>query len=229
MKKLFFPLLILIITGCSKEIVKFHGHKYKVVEAGNQYWFAENLQTTRYRSGRKIPVVKNVSQWPDLTTRACGYYNNDTARLRKYGMFYNWKAVDDGKLCPVRWHVPTDDDWLELEKHLGGDKFAGGRMKSVTGWKGKHVSGDDFGFNALPGGYRLNTDLQEGEAVVWWSSSIAQVNELENKNTGESFATNDPSKKWIWGRRIEAPLTILMSTANRPNNGFYVRCVRSKK
>jgi hypothetical protein len=99
----------------------------------------------------------------------------------------------------------------------------------VKGWKGKHISGDDIGFNATPGGYRLNGDFQEGEAVVWWSSSIAKVNDLEDKNTGESFSTNDPFKKWIWGRRLEVGSSELMSTINRPNNGFYVRCVRDKK
>ena len=229
MKILLIPFLLLLLTGCSKEMVKFHGYKYKVIEAGSQYWLAENLKTDRYRSGRKIPVIKDVSLWPEMITKGCGYFNNDSSRLIRYGMFYNWEAVDGGKLCPLSWRVPTDKDWLALEEHLGGDARAGGKMKSVKGWKGKHVSGDDIGFNALPGGYRLNGDFQEGEAVVWWSSSIAKVNDLEDKKTGESFSTDDPTKKWIWGRRLEMNLNILMSTVNRPNNGFYVRCVRNNK
>lgn len=229
MNRLLILFVILLLTGCSKELVKFHGYNYKVIKAGDQYWLAENLKTDRYRSGRKIPVIKDTSQWPEMTTKGCGYYNNDSSMLMKYGMFYNWSAVDGGKLCPVTWRVPTDKDWLVLEEHLGGDTRAGGKMKSVKGWKGKHVSGDDIGFNALPGGYRLNGDFQEGESVVWWSSSIAQVNALEDKNTGESFSTDDPLKKWIWGRRLEMNLNTLMSTVNRPNNGFYVRCVKNNK
>ena len=229
MKKILFPFILLLLSGCSKEIVKFHGQKYKVIEASGQYWLAENLKTDRYRSGRRIPVINDLSLWPEMTTKACGYYNNDSSKLSQYGMFYNWKAVELGKLCPIFWRIPTDKDWLALEEHLGGSGRAGGRMKSVSGWKGRHVSGDDIGFNALPGGYRLNGDFQEGEAVVWWSSSIAQVNELEDSKTGESFKTDDPMKKWIWGRRLEMNMNVLINTINRPNNGFYVRCVREKK
>ena len=229
MKELLILIAILILSGCSKEVIKFHGHKYKVIEAGSQYWLSENLKTNRYRSGRKIPLINDVSLWPEMTTKACGYYENDSSKLIKFGMFYNWQAVDGGKLCPISWRVPTDNDWIILEEHLGGEIRAGGKLKSVSGWKGKHVSGDDIGFNALPGGYRLNGDFQEGESVVWWSSSIAQVNALEDKKTGESFNTDDPSKKWIWGRRLEMNLNNLMNTVNRPNNGFYVRCVKTRK
>ena len=227
MKKYFILFSIFLLTGCSKEIVRYHGHQYKVIKAGKQLWFAENLQSSRYRSGRKIPLVNDLSLWPDLKTRGCGYFGADTSKLRKYGMLYNWKAVDEGKLCPFRWRVPTNDDWLKLEDFLGGEMRAGGKMKSVSGWKGKHVSGDDIGFNALPGGYRLNVDTQEGESVVWWSSSIAQMNKLENKLTGETGITVDPESKWIWGRRLEKNISTLINTVNRPNNGFYVRCVKN--
>jgi uncharacterized protein (TIGR02145 family) len=226
MKNLIFPLIVLLISGCSKEIVRYHGHQYKVIKAGKQYWMAENLRSSRYRSGRKIPLVNDLSAWPELKTRACGYFGADTSKLRKYGMVYNWKAVDEGQLCPFRWRVPTNNDWLKLEEYLGGEMRAGGKMKSISGWKGKHVSGDDIGFNALPGGYRLNVDTQEGESVVWWSSTIARMNLLENAKTGVSGSSDDPANKWIWGRRLERDVNMLMNTVNRPNNGFYVRCVR---
>jgi methyl-accepting chemotaxis protein len=35
-----------------------------------------------------------------------------------YGRLYNWYAVNTGKLAPVGWHVPTDDDWTILENYL---------------------------------------------------------------------------------------------------------------
>jgi uncharacterized protein (TIGR02145 family) len=226
MKKLIIPILFLLLSGCSKEVVRYHGHQYKVIEAGSQRWMAENLQTSKYRSGKKIPLINDLSAWPELTSGACGFFGGDTSRLEKYGMFYNWKAIDEGKLCPFRWSVPTNDNWLKLEEFLGGEMRAGGKMKSITGWKGKHVSGDDIGFNARPGGYRLNFDTQEGESTVWWSSSIARMNKLEDINTGVTGSTNDPGNKWIWGRRLERDRNMLMNTVNRPNNGFYVRCVK---
>ena len=38
----------------------------------------------------------------------------------KYGQLYNWYAVDDERgLCPSGWHVPSDEDWQDLEVFLG--------------------------------------------------------------------------------------------------------------
>jgi len=214
MKKLFIPLGFLLLPGCSKELVRYHGHEYKVIQAREQLWMAENLQTDRYRSGKKIPVINDTFVWPDLNSAACGFMNNDTSKLRKYGMYYNWLAVDGGNLCPFRWRVPANKDWNKLEAYLGGEFRAGGKMKSVKGWKRGHVSGDDIGFNGLPGGYRLNGDFQEKESTVWWSSSIARMNSLENKKTGETLPVSDPQKKWIWGRRIEMQNSLLANTVN---------------
>ncbi|HJL63679.1 MAG TPA: FISUMP domain-containing protein, partial [Candidatus Marinimicrobia bacterium] len=36
------------------------------------------------------------------------------------GNLYNWYAVDDDRgVCPDGWHVPTDEEWIELEMFLG--------------------------------------------------------------------------------------------------------------
>jgi uncharacterized protein (TIGR02145 family) len=151
MKKLIIPVLVLLLTGCSKELVRYHGHDYKVIKAGSQYWMNENLQSQKYRLGRKIPLVNDLTRWPDLNSPACGYMKSDTALLRKYGMYYNWLAVDGGKLCPIGWRVPTNYDWKILEVYLGGDMRAGGKLKSLSGWKGKHVSGVSMACQAVTG------------------------------------------------------------------------------
>jgi hypothetical protein len=40
--------------------------------------------------------------------------------LEMYGALYNWYAVDDPRgLCPAGWHVPSDDEWKEMEIFLG--------------------------------------------------------------------------------------------------------------
>jgi uncharacterized protein (TIGR02145 family) len=210
MKSAVFLVLLSLLAGCSNEFVKYHGHQYKVIKAEYQYWMAENLATNTYRNGQKIPFIKTAFDWKDVETPGCGYYNNDTSMLRKYGMFYNWYAVETGKLCPFGWRVASNDDWNNLEKILGGSLRAGGKMTSVAGWEGKHVSADDIGFNALPAGYRLNEDFIEGHAALWWSSTPVD-------------------NKWVWGRRIDAGNTELMNTLNNRQNGFSVRCVRTKK
>jgi uncharacterized protein (TIGR02145 family) len=228
MKKLIILIFIIIVSGCSRVFVSYHGHKYKTIVAGDQRWFAENLQTDKYRSGKKISTVRDTRSWPDLDIPACGFYKNDSIRLTKYGMIYNWLAVNDGQLCPRKWYVPADAAWDSLELYLGGTSIAGGKMKSKSGWKGGHVSGDDIGFNGIAGGYRLEGDYQEGSAVVWWSSTKVTDKDLNSliKDTGDSLADKD--QVWIWGRRLESSSSRLWTTLNRANNGFYVRCVRKK-
>jgi uncharacterized protein (TIGR02145 family) len=159
MKKLLIPFVFLLLAACSKDVVRYHGHQYKTIQAKTQIWMAENLQTNRYRLGKKIPLINDTFVWPELKSAACGFMNSDTARLRKYGMYYNWEAVDGGKLCPFAWRVPTNTDWDMLEEYLGGEYRAGGKMKSVKGWMRGHVSGDDIGFNGLPGGGYCMVDL----------------------------------------------------------------------
>jgi hypothetical protein len=55
------------------------------------------------------------------------HYNDYHNRLKEideviqyYGLYYNWYAVDDPRvLCPVGWHVPSDEEWKQLELYLG--------------------------------------------------------------------------------------------------------------
>ena len=51
------------------------------------------------------------------------------------------------------WHVPTKEDWETLIDFVGGKSVMGMKLKSSSGWK-KGNGTDDFGFSALPGGFR---------------------------------------------------------------------------
>ena len=210
MKYVIFLTLILIFAGCSKSILRYHNRQYKIIRVSDQQWMADNLATDTYRNGNKIPLITDYKIWTGLYTPGCGYYNNDSTMLLKYGMVYNWYAVETGKLCPYGWRVATNDDWLYLEKLLGGHLRAGGKMKSISGWKGNHVSADDIGLNALPGGYRLNEDFSEGFAAIWWSSTPVD-------------------NQWVWGRRLDYDVSELLNTLNDRQNGFSVRCIGNKK
>lgn len=209
MKIISWPALLLLFTGCTHQLVMYHSKEYGVIKAGERYWMAENLATSRYNNGKKIPLLNDTKVWAETYTPACGFYNADSAMLEKYGMLYNWYAVSTGKLCPRGWRVSTHEDWNELEELLGGSLYAGGRLKAKTGWKGKHVSGDNIGFGALPGGYRLNEDFIEGYSTVWWTSTVVDEN-------------------WVWGRRLGNDSNELANTLNNRQNGFSVRCVRKR-
>ena len=96
--------------------------------------------------------------------RQCYNYSPDidacdeAQSLAEYGRLYNWHSVDDARgLCPSGWHVPTDDEWTALETYLGANGHSGteGTALKSTSWMVHGGNGtDDFGFSALPGGYR---------------------------------------------------------------------------
>ena len=157
------------------------GNTYKTVTIGTQVWMAENLKTTKYNDGTAIPNVTDVNAWAALTTGAyCWYlsqgYNKDT-----YGGLYNWYAVNPttngGKnLCPVGWHVPTDNEWTTLTTFLGGaSSGAAGKMKETgtSHWLSPNTGAtNSSGFSGLPGGYRVkNGYTQISLEGYWWSST----------------------------------------------------------
>jgi len=169
-------------TTFSNNTVKdIDGNVYKTVKIGKQWWMAENLKVTHYRNGDKIPCLNEDDEW-DRPTGAYCYYNNDTANIRKYGILYNWFAVDEHRnIAPAGWHVPSDDEWQVLVDYLGGDTVAGGKMKStgtIEGsdglWRGSNEGTiNKSGFSALPGGYRYNHGVYDGLGTnsYFWSST----------------------------------------------------------
>ena len=133
-------------------------YDYATVLIGDQCWFAENLRTTVYADGSAILEVTDNTAWSGLNTGARCDYDNDASNVATYGRLYNWYAVDDARsLCPVGWHVPTDGEWTDLENHIRSQGFNGTEgtaLKSTYGWYNGGNGTDDFGFSALPGGFR---------------------------------------------------------------------------
>lgn len=96
------------------------GTVYKTVRIGDQWWMAENLRETKYRDGSDITVVLENSIWEDLTIGARCVYNNNESHALTYGYLYNWYAVNDTRsIAPEGWHVPTDEEFKELELSIG--------------------------------------------------------------------------------------------------------------
>ena len=85
---------------------------------------------------------------------------DEAQSLAEYGRLYNWYAVDDARgLCPSGWHVPTDGEWTDLENYISSQGYSGTEgtaLKSTYGWYNGGNGTDDFGFSALPGGYRYD-------------------------------------------------------------------------
>ncbi len=158
------------ITYNMGTMVDIDGNIYKTIKIGNQLWMRQNLKVTHYRTGATIPYVTNDNQWNNLDNDAYCCYNHDQNIVKTYGYLYNWNVVNDERgLAPEGWHVPTDDDWKELELFLGmsqdevdrygrsTDGNTGGKMKMTgTGyWNAPNTGAtNESGFTALAGGCR---------------------------------------------------------------------------
>jgi uncharacterized protein (TIGR02145 family) len=110
----------------------FEGNVYKTVKIGDQIWMAENLRSSSYNDGTPILELAEGKDWSSTQIGAfCWYANNEDTYNELYGKLYNWNAVNSKKLAPAGWRVPTDADWAILIEYLGGDKEAGGKLKST--------------------------------------------------------------------------------------------------
>ncbi len=127
--------------------------EYKTIVIGGQIWMAENL---KYNTGWQ-------SCWP---------YDNDETNIDIYGYLYDWEASKFA--CPVGWHLPDDNEWLELINFLGGDTIAGGKMKT-TGFSMWEYPNDgannESHFSAIPAGIRYSNgnSAKLGEKAYFWS------------------------------------------------------------
>jgi uncharacterized protein (TIGR02145 family) len=83
------------------------------------------------------------------------------------GYLYNWKCVNDyaTQLCPSPWRVPEPDDFINLDKALGGD----GENRRADPEYVLSTYGEIMG--TLWGGYAIGPDLHEpGTNTSQWSS-----------------------------------------------------------
>ncbi len=150
------------------------GQTYKTVKIGEQWWMAENLNY-------------------QVDNSFC--YNDSAEYCEKFGLLYPWTAAVgkseaecgyrdkcglSGKVrgvCPEGWHLPDTTEWNALFTAVGGWATAGIMLKSTEGWndyEGTSGNGsDNFGFSALPAGYRYYNGgfSHEGYCAYFWSST----------------------------------------------------------
>jgi len=185
----------------------------QTVTIGTQVWMTKNLDVSTFRNGDPIPQAKTNEEWVKAEENeqpAWCYYDNNPANGEKYGKLYNWYAVIDARgLAPTGYHIPTDAEWTELTDYLGGDKKAGAKMKSKTGWKENGNGTNRSGFSGLPGGDRNSSGsfLGIGKFGYWWSST--------ESSTGPA-----------WGRNLDYDNGLVSRYYLRKTNGFSVRCLR---
>jgi uncharacterized protein (TIGR02145 family) len=145
---------------------------------GTQTWMKENLSVTRFRNGDPIPEAQTAKEWADASNAkqpAWCWYEGDGGKFgKKYGVMYNWYAVNHPSgLAPEGWRVAEDEDWSQLEKFLGGNIGAAVVLKNESGWFQGGNGSNSKGFSALPGGMRLSLGMFSDVERIgsWWTAT----------------------------------------------------------
>jgi len=96
----------------------------------------KNLDVDTFRNGELIPHAKTRDEWNDSyeNKKPCWRYMNDDPELNEnHGKLYNWYAVSDSRgLAPTGYHIPTLEEWNELNENIGD--HSGEKLKSKSGW-----------------------------------------------------------------------------------------------
>jgi uncharacterized protein (TIGR02145 family) len=196
----------LTVEECPEEIIDPRdGEKYRMVSSGNQCWMSENLRYGALMSSDMEPESNGIVEKYA--------YMNDNANLKKFGALYTWNELFDvpfssinSGLCPEGFHVPTDQEFAELEIGLGmsaGDS-------SLVGWRGNEIGNKlkaPNGFNVL-----LSGQLSNG--------TFHYMNEYEYLWT-ETLINGKPMRRTIGKNRHEVGRFF-----DSQYTGASVRCIR---
>lgn len=215
------------------------GNIYRTVKIGDQVWMAENLKSTMYSDRTPVPFVEDSARWFHFTRESLGYcwYGNVETHGYVYGALYSWPAatrafdgistIEEGVqgICPDGWHLPSDNEWKELELYLGmtpeeagavkwRGSDQGGRLKyeGIESWKAPNSgASNEVGFNALPGGYRHGGAMFLGvsETARFWTST----------QRGYGYA---------WYRAVDFDRTDVYKDFSGVYRGHSVRCVKDQ-
>jgi uncharacterized protein (TIGR02145 family) len=209
-------------------LIDIDGNIYESVKIGNQWWMAENLKVTHYRNGDSIPKVTDKIEWSTIISGAFCNYANAASFDTTYGHLYNWFSVIDNRgIAPEGWHVPTDEEWKELEMYLGmspndADETEwrgtdeGGKLKEVglTHWKSPNTGANNqSGFKALPGGGRAGYEPYEGN--YYYLGELASI-----------WSSTEATNLLAWFRDISYQKSNIKRSNISKRNGFSIRCVK---
>jgi len=220
----------------------YDGNTYETVKIGTQWWMAENLKTTHFSDGTGITLVENKVAWDklDFSDKAYCYYDDLIIHANTYGALYNWAAAMNGAessesvpsqvqgVCPDGWHLPSDNEWIELEMNLGMSYDEawllgwrgineGTKMKSKEGWDNDGNGTNSSGFCALPAGIRNSQGIFSdiGTATHFWSTT--EYFNMTNYAFNRKLSYNQPGVGWFHASHYYG----------YPKDfGFSVRCVK---
>jgi len=241
--------MLLFLLACETETVEtlpetgtvtdVDGNIYKTVKIGNQWWMAENLNVKHYRNGDEISYLGNADK---LTLDTAQWAKNTSGAYctGRIDYLYNGYTIRDKRnIAPEGWHIPGDEEWKELEKHIGisqseidkvnwrGTNEANKlRMYSTTYWAESpdqyEIWGtNETGFTALPNG-----------CVVVSARTVAfglpEISARYNSTLDEMgfWWSSTADNNQIWYRYLDKNKGGVFRYFGPMNCGFSIRCVK---
>lgn len=187
------------------------GQVYTTVKIGDHWWMSQNL---------------------NFATENSWWYDEKKENGDIYGRLYTY--ADAKKACPQNWHLPSDDEWKQLEQSIGlsenetwkkgwrGDTSNVGLKLRANSklWPsaGSTIAGS--GFNALPAGYRKHS-------VILFSIHKISFN---NAGTHAGFWTSTKAGgSSAYYRYLDHSKNSVFRYSYFDKAGFSVRCVKNEE
>lgn len=210
----YLTLLIFIAINCNTYAQKKgvfvdsrDGKEYKWVKLGQQVWMSENLA---YLPSLHSPYDEQVQAYGGMKIVETPFqfvYGYDgvnvseaktTSNYKDYGVLYNCASAT--KSCPDGWHLPSDKEWMKLEKFIGMKEseiklmdYARGnvsdKLKSKELWSDQVKGTDIFNLSFRPAGaLYMDPEYERGAKFIkigletyFWSSTMCDHPILVNR------------------------------------------------
>ena len=233
--------VLFLFWGCSDStepkaitstVTDIDGNIYQTKKFGDQIWMIENLKVTHYNNNDSIRYIYDGDFWANTFSGAYCVYQHNPEYGNTFGNLYNWYAVNDERgLAPEGWHIPTDEEWMELEMFIGmteseayieglrgtneGSKLAGRMDLWEYGYEYDMEITEDpefglSGFEGLPGGSRddfTGSFGYMGGNSAYWTST-------------------ESSNYLAWLRVLHYEHRGVWREHEGKSIGFYLRCVK---
>ncbi len=195
---------ILLLLGHflnAQNVKDVDGNSYATISIGSQEWMNENLRVTHYCNGERIETKSDtINIFKEDSPKYEWAYDGNENLVIKNGRLYTWYVASDNRnVCPIGWHVPTNDDWIQLRKNLGLDTL---RYDTAI-----PIILSEKGFSFEPGSKRVWHGEFLKTATVWWTSS------------------DNYSRSKLWGLGYNLGI-IPIKAYNEELNGYPIRCIK---
>lgn len=196
------------------------GKIYRTIKIGEQTWMAENLN------------YSNEKDYPSMIGR--NWCLNDSDSCAVFGRYYTWSAAIDSVywskqektcgydedpcelpdkvqgICPNGWRLPKHSDLYFLAE-LGYKKV------QARGFEKWNKAADDFGFSALPAGYRNNNP----------NMSHLQFDVIDINAFSYLLSVSEVDETRFWGWEISPTDEGVVGFAKL--SGYSVRCIKDEE